>query len=145
MSGIVGLTGNDNGLVGTQNVLRTKIVHYERTVSEGDGNETLTGAGFEPVGCFFLGGHLYHGAGMGWASVRDNGTVIQGTATHYAGRAGSDTPGRADSNNMYRQSSGSGETWYAAMSAFTSDGATVTFNEVGTPSSSLKYSILWYR
>ena len=77
MSGIVGLTGNDNGLVGTQNVLRTKIVHYERTSSEGTGNETLTGAGFEPVGCFFLGGNTYYGAGMGYAAVKENGTLIQ--------------------------------------------------------------------
>ena len=145
MSGIVGLTGNDNGLVGTQNVLRTKIVHYERTVSEGDGSETLTGAGFEPVGCFFLGGNIYQGAGMGYAAVKENGTIIQGTATHYGGNSGADTPGRADNANMYRQSAGSGEIWYAAMSAFTSDGATVTFNEHGTPSNSLQYSILWYR
>jgi hypothetical protein len=143
MSGIVGLTGTYNGIAGNQHVLRTKLVHYSRTSSEGSGTETLTGAGFEPVGCFFQGGNPYNGAGMGYASVKENGTIIQGTATHYGGNGGSDTPGRADNEQMYRQSAGNSQTWQCSMSAFTTDGATVAFN--GNDADTLTYSILWYR
>jgi len=142
MSGLVTLTGTDNGIVGSQHSIRSKVVYYARTTGQGYGSETLTGAGFSPVACIFLGSNFYFGFGGGYAAVQEDGTLIQATSTVYyqTGDFGS-----SDDAHIYKQTSGSTEGWQATFQAFTADGGTILFDPEYTPSSSLTYAIMWLR
>jgi len=142
MSGIVTLTGTDDGIVGSQHSIRSKVIYYERTTSESDGQEVLTGAGFTPVACILVGSNAYFGFGGGYAAVQDDGTIIQASSTVYYSTS---DLGRNSNDNMYHQSAGSGEVWLCRMINFTADGANLEFQDEGNPSTSLKYSIMWLR
>ena len=142
MSGLLGLTGTNDGIVSSQHSIRSKVIYYERTTSESDGQEVLTGAGFPPVACIFLGSNQYFGFGGGYAAEQEDGTIIQATSTVYYSTSDF---GRHGNENMYRQSAGSGETWYCRMINFTADGANVEFQDEANPSSGLTYAIMWLR
>jgi len=150
MSGLVTLTGTENGIVGSQHSIRSKVLYYTRTTASMTGNGdywsqnavSLTGAGFSPVACIFVGSNQYFGFGGGYAAVQDDGTIIQATSTVYYSTS---DLGRSDSANMYRQSAGSGETWYCRMAEFEADGGKVEFRMDGSPSSSLTFAIMWLR
>lgn len=142
MSGLVTLTGTDDGIVGSQHSIRSKVVYYERTTGEGYGSATLTGAGFTPVACIFVGSNQYFGFGGGYAAEQEDGTIIQATSTVYYSTS---DLGRGDSTKIYRQTAGSTEGWQASVTAFTVDGATILFDPEYTPSSSLVFAIMWLR
>jgi hypothetical protein len=147
MSGLMGLTGTDNGIVGGQHSIRSKVVYYDRTVAETTAStnvqEVLTGAGFTPVACIFLGSNFYFGFGGGFAAVKEDGTIVQGTST--ARNQAAAEYSRSDNENMYRQSAGSSEIWYCRMVNFTADGANVEFYRGSSNSSGLTYAIMWLR
>ena len=150
MSGLVTLTGTENGIVSSQHSIRSKLLWYDRTTASMSGNGdywsqnavSLTGAGFAPTACVGVGSNQYFGFGGGWAAEQEDGTLIQATSTVYYSTS---DLGRNDSDHMYRQSAGSGETWYCRMAEFEPDGGKVEYRMDGSPSSSLLLAIMWLR
>ena len=164
MSGIVGIDGVYDGVIGDVRTLQTKLIAYKHYYSQGDGYVSLTGCGFAPTACIIVAANQGHAFGMGIASKQGESiTPVEDFAACFAVRgtgfgnstefgrlnlteppAGS-APSGLDGQVVFRCSVGSGQTWYLSLATWDADGATFHCELVGTNTSNLEWSALFMR
>ena len=162
MSGLVGIDGVYDGVIGDVRTLQTKLIAYQHAYGQGDASISLTGCGFAPTACVIVAANQGHAFGMGMASKQGQmNTPVEDFAACFAVRGsgfGSSTEfGRlnttegsagvsgTDGQVVFRCSMGSGQTWYLALTSWDVDGATFHCRTVGTQSSNLEWSALFMR
>jgi len=162
MSGLVGIDGVYDGVIGDVRTLQTKLIAYQHAYGQGDADISLTGCGFAPTACVIVGANQPHAFGMGIASKQGlMNTPVEDFAACFAVRGsgfGTSTEfGRfnntegvpnvsgTDGAVVYKCSMGTSHTWYLSIKSWDSDGATFHCETVGTQSSNLEWSALFMR
>jgi len=162
MSGLVGIDGTYDGLIGDKRTLQTKVIAYQHANNQGDADISLTGCGFAPTACVVMGANQGIAFGMGIASkqglmntpVEDFAACFAirgsgfGTSTEFGrfnNTEGVPNVSGTDGAVVYRCSMGTSHTWYLSIKSWDSDGATFHCETVGTNTTNLEWSALFMR
>jgi len=154
MSGLVGIDGTYDGIIGDMRILQTTMISYKHLYGAGDGSVSLTGCGFAPTACVIISGNQGHAFGMGFASKQGTSNPVEDYAACFGVRGsgfGNATEfGRfnnteGDGKRVYRCSMGSGQTWYLSLTSWDGDGATFYCDTEGATTSNLEWAALFMR
>jgi len=155
MSGLVGIDGTYDGIIGDVRTLQTKMISYKHLYGAGDASVSLTGCGFAPTACIIVAANQGHAFGMGMASKQGHTvTPSQDYAACFAVRgSGFNTStdfGRFNNTEgsgkrVFRCSMGSGQTWYLSLTSWDADGATFYCDTEGATTSNLEWAALFMR
>jgi hypothetical protein len=130
----------DGTWVAASSALSSKLITGTRTDAEGDGAESITGAGFEPTAVIVISAvqYRFRGIGLGDSTPDDACWGARGDYTN-------NEQMRWDAARIIRFTSGSGYCWQATLDSMDADGCTITFDEMSEDGSNLDYALLFLR
>ena len=120
--------------------LSSKLIIGTRTGSEGDGAESITGAGFAPTAviCISAVSYRHRGIGLGDSTPDDASWGARGDYTN-------NEQMRWDAARIIRFGGGTTHTWQATLDSMDADGCTITFDELADDGTDLDYALLFMR